>query len=62
MPILANTVADSGASAVECGLIAPLLLTPRAIVEVGLTPNGCLGLTDAVSVGARQFAIGRQTC
>jgi len=45
-----------------CGLIAPLLLTPRAIVEVGLTPNGCLGLTDAVSVGARQFAIGRQTC
>jgi Flp pilus assembly protein TadG len=48
----------SGASAVEFALIAPpLLLILGAIVDFGLTLNNYLELTDAVRVGARQFAI-----
>jgi Flp pilus assembly protein TadG len=48
----------SGASAVEFAMVAPmLLLILGAIVDFGLTMNNYLELTDAVRVGARQFAL-----
>jgi Flp pilus assembly protein TadG len=53
---------QSGASAVEFGLIAPVLLLMLAgIIDFGLTLNNYLELTDAVRVGARQFAIAGST-
>lgn len=60
---LGRAVQDqSGASAVEFGLLAPVLLLLLAgIVDFGLTLNNYLELTDAVRVGARQFAIAGQT-
>ena len=53
---------ERGATAVEFGLIAPVLLLILAgIVDFGITLNNYLELTDAVRVGARQFAIAGST-
>jgi Flp pilus assembly protein TadG len=49
---------QSGAAAVEFGLIAPaLLMILMAIIQFGLVLNNYLELTDAVRVAARSFAI-----
>jgi Flp pilus assembly protein TadG len=53
---------QSGATAVAFGLIAPVLLLILAgIVDFGIALNNNLEPTDAVRVGARQFAVAGQT-
>lgn len=52
----------SGAAAVEFAIVAPLLLMIlTGIVQFGITLNNYIELTNAVRVGARQFAIGRSS-
>ncbi|HEY3796797.1 MAG TPA: TadE/TadG family type IV pilus assembly protein [Caulobacteraceae bacterium] len=53
---------DSGAAAVEFGLIAPaLLLILLSIIQFGITMNNYMELTDAVRVGGRTFSISGTT-
>jgi len=49
---------NAGATAVEFSLLAPVLfLVLLAIIQFGVALNNYVELTDAVRVGARQFAI-----
>jgi len=53
---------ESGAAAVEFGLVMPMLLMVLlGIIQFGMTINNYLELTDAVRSGARALAIGRSS-
>ena len=56
----AKSVGDRGAALVEFALIAPmLLLIVLGTAQFGLTLNQVVMLTNAVGVGAMQFAVSR---